>query len=123
MQDDNGPQAYSVVDGDRELQFTGWLLGKSTSWRYPKARWAEIEIYKTIGGQYVVAGAGRSTIVGEQDKLWACSSEYPEGVIERLYLVDPRGVRYIPYVSKQAINQAREKDPEFANAYLIERVD
>lgn len=123
MNDGRQNEEFSVIDGDRELQFSGVRLGQSTSWATSKARWAEIEIYRTVGGQYIVAGVGRSVVDGERDKHWAQVCEFPEAVIERLHLVDRNGARYIPYVSKDAINQARVHDAEFAQAYMVERVD
>lgn len=114
---------YSVHNGDRELQFRGRLLGESTSQNGRKERWAEIQIYLTDGGNYIVAGIGRSTVPGEIDKKWAQVCEEPEAVIERLHLYDDNGGRYIPWVSQQALRLACDEDQRLTEAYLIEHVD
>lgn len=120
---DDDQDRYSVYNGDRELRFVGTLLGYSSSAKPHKARWAEIEIYRTAAGQYIVAGCGRSIVPGERDKHWAQVCERPEGVIERLHLVDGRGARYIPFVSQEAIEQARACDMAFDAAYRVELID
>lgn len=54
---------YTVSDQGRRLDFEGKRLGSGSSFSDSKARWFEVEIYKTIGGNYVVAGVGRSRVV------------------------------------------------------------
>ena len=54
---------YTVKDRGRRLDFEGELLGSGTSYTEHKPRWFEVDIYKTVGGKYVVAGAGRSRVV------------------------------------------------------------
>jgi hypothetical protein len=114
---------HAVIDGDREIQFTGVLLGSSSSFQPGKERWAEIYIYKTHGGTYVVAGIGRTKLAGEHDKCWAQVCEEPAAVIERLHLMDAKRGKYLPYVSREAINMARSHDDLFSVAYMIERVE
>jgi len=53
---------YSVKDGDRELQFNGTLLAKSTSARRGAYRWIEFELYKTESGSYILSRIGVSLI-------------------------------------------------------------
>lgn len=113
----------SVLDGDRLLEFTGIRLGASSSHQPGKERWAEIYIFRTEAGRYIVSGIGRTKIAGERDKLWAQVCDDPSAVIERLHLSDDRRGRYLPYVSREAIDQARHVDPAFENAYLVEHVD
>lgn len=116
-------ERHAVIDGDRELQFAGVLLGHSTSWAPNKTRWAEITIYRTIAGKYVVSGVGRSTVAGERDKRWAKVCDEPECAIERLHLTDRMGVRYVPHVSRNAIDQARAADKAFRLAYVVQLID
>lgn len=54
---------YTVKDRGRQLDFEGVLLGSGTSYVDSKPRWFEVSIYKTTGGNYVVAGVGRSRVV------------------------------------------------------------
>lgn len=113
---------YEVIDDDRKLHFHGIELGSASSKKPGKNRWFEVTIYKTRAGQYIVAGIGRTMIQGEVDKHWAQVCERPEGVIEKLHMLDDDGSKYLPYVSKRALRQARENDTVFADAYLVEDI-
>lgn len=53
---------HSVRDGDRELQFNGTLLARSTSARRGAYRWIEFELYRTESGSYVLSRVGVSLI-------------------------------------------------------------
>lgn len=53
---------FEVKDGTRTLQFSGRLLGKSSSWRRGSTRWIEFELYKTDNGSYVLSRVGVSLI-------------------------------------------------------------
>lgn len=49
-----------VRDGQRQLEFDGELLAMSTSKSIGRTRWVEFELYRTVGGQYVLSRVGRS---------------------------------------------------------------
>ena len=53
---------FKVRDGARTLQFTGELLGSSSSWRRGSTRWIEFELYKTESGSYVLSRVGVSLV-------------------------------------------------------------
>lgn len=53
---------YEVKDGARTLQFTGTLLGESSSWRRGSYRWIEFKLYQTTNGSYVLSRVGVSLI-------------------------------------------------------------
>lgn len=53
---------YEVKDGSRTLQFSGALLGKSTSWRKGSTRWIEFELYRTDSGSYILSRVGVSLV-------------------------------------------------------------
>lgn len=53
---------FEVKDGIRTLQFSGELLGKSSSKRYGSTRWVEFELYKTESGSYILSRVGVSII-------------------------------------------------------------
>jgi hypothetical protein len=53
---------YEVKDGSRTLQFSGSLLGKSTSWRKGSTRWIEFELYRTDSGSYILSRVGVSLV-------------------------------------------------------------
>lgn len=53
---------YEVKDGSRTLQFTGKLLGKSSSWRRGSTRWIEFELYRTENGSYILSRVGVSLV-------------------------------------------------------------
>ena len=52
---------HVVRDGQRELEFDGVLLSSSSSQRYGSPRWVEFELYRTVGGQYILSRTGWST--------------------------------------------------------------
>ncbi len=53
---------YEVKDGSRTLQFSGKLLGASSSWRPNAVRWIEFKLYKTESGSYIVSRVGVSNV-------------------------------------------------------------
>lgn len=115
--------AYVVLDRQREVQFDGELLASSTSDDGHKLRWGEFFIYRTRAGNYVVSGIGKSRRPGETDRCWAQVSEDPEGVIEKLTLIDDDGTRYLPYTARQLLDQACTKDEGLRRAYAVEVVE
>lgn len=113
----------SVNDGDREIRFEGELLGASSSHRPGKPRWIEISIFKTNGGKYIVAGIGRTTLDGEDERNWAHVSETPRGCLESLHLYDSDGVRYLTRTAKVALAAACSLDEQLRDAYMVEVID
>jgi hypothetical protein len=53
---------YEVRDGSRILQFSGQLLGHSTSETDESLRWIEFSLYKTESGSYIISRVGVSII-------------------------------------------------------------
>jgi hypothetical protein len=53
---------YEVKDGSRTLQFSGTLLGESSSHRRGANRWIEFKLYKTENGSYILSRIGVSVI-------------------------------------------------------------
>lgn len=53
---------FEVKDGSRTLQFSGRLLGSSSSWRRGSSRWIEFELYKTENGSYILSRIGVSLV-------------------------------------------------------------
>lgn len=58
---------HVVKDGQRELEFDGELLSTSSSHRPGSARWVEFNLYRTVGGQYVLSRIGKSTCYHRAD--------------------------------------------------------
>jgi hypothetical protein len=114
---------HVVLDGEREIRFRGQLLGESSSKQPGKTRWIELKIFRTTGGNYIVAGVGRSTNDGETDRCWAHVSESAQGALETMYMYDGDDVRYLTRTAKDAITKAMALDPELRKAYLVETVD
>lgn len=54
---------YSLFDKGRQLDFEGYHLATATSYTNKKPRWFVVDIYKTLGGKYIVSGMGKSLIV------------------------------------------------------------
>ena len=121
-----------VKNRARTIAFTGELIAEAKS--VPKKvgssslgelgeRWTETRIYRTSGGNYVVAGVGKSTVPGETDRPWAHVSESAEGVVESLHAVDADGVRYLTHVNTDALEQAGAVDPDIRAAFMHERIE
>src|SRR5690606_14235668 len=115
--DDRTMTTHSVHDGDRVLQFVGEELGRASSETPAKQRWAEITIFRTQGGKYIVAGCGRTVVRGETDRRWAQVFDDPADVVRRLYMVDDAGEQYLPHVSKDALDAARARDEGLRDAF------
>jgi hypothetical protein len=58
---------HEVKDGSRTLKFDGVLLALSTSYRTGTSRWVEFTLYRTTGGQYVLARIGQTTLYHAPD--------------------------------------------------------
>ena len=114
---------HSVADRDRTLEFDGVLLAHESSAKPGKARWFEVWIYRTGGGRWIVAGAGMSTVGGEDDRRWAQVCDEPTAVIERLRLYDEDGGAYVPRTSLDALRKAAQLDQQIKEAYEVESVD
>lgn len=113
----------SVYDGDREIRFTGELLGESSSEKPGKNRWIAMQIFRTSGGKYIVAGCGKTLIPGEVERRWAHVCEEPEGAVEALHLYDRDGVRYMTRTAREALAQACTQDPRLRDAFMVQYVD
>jgi hypothetical protein len=57
------PHFYSRYDHGQQLDFEGYHLANSSSYITGKPRWFVLDIYKTIGGKYIVSGMGMSLVV------------------------------------------------------------
>jgi len=57
------PQFFTVFDRGRQLDFEGIHLANASSFSPNKPRWFVVDIYKTVGGRYIVAGSGKSLVV------------------------------------------------------------
>jgi hypothetical protein len=56
--------------GNVDLVFVGTLLAEQDTRDTPdQARWAELRVWRTDSGKYVVQRLGRSTLPGEVDKI------------------------------------------------------
>jgi len=53
---------HEVKDGSRTLQFSGTLLGESSSYRRGANRWIEFKLYRTENGSYILSRIGVSVI-------------------------------------------------------------
>lgn len=114
---------HRALDGSRELRFNGKLLAATSSRKPGKQRWAEFALYRTTNGKYVLAGVGRSEIVGEVDKHWALVSDDPQAVIERLTMYDDNESRYIPSVGQKLLAQAGLADDGIRRAFGVEFIE
>lgn len=81
-----------------------------------------MRLFKTVAGNYVLAGVGKSNLPGETDRPWAHVSETPRGVIESMYMYDEDNVRYLTNTAKSLLATATAADDELRKAYLVEEV-
>lgn len=116
-------EQFEVKDGSRTLSFSGRELASISSRRVGKSRWIELTLYQTAAGTYILQGIGASIVPGEVKREWAQVSDDPSGIIERLYMHNDQGARYIPTTSRMLLQQASERDRRFAAAYLTEHID
>jgi hypothetical protein len=56
------PKMFEVKDGSRILQFSGKLLGESSSKRRDSHRWIEFKLYRTENGKYILSRVGVSVV-------------------------------------------------------------
>lgn len=113
---------YEVRDADRVIKFNGRELASVTSWTDGKKRWIELDLYITEAGTYVLHGCGRSERDGEVDRHWVQIADDPEGVIDRLTLMNEIGARYIPHTSMKLLDRAGKRDEKIYEAYHVQRV-
>ena len=53
---------FEVRDGSRTLQFSGKLLGESSSRHRDSLRWIEFKLYRTENGSYILSRVGVSIV-------------------------------------------------------------
>ena len=132
-------QKFSVQDRDRSFVFHGELLGHASSDDGVRQRWTEMTIYRTNGGNYIIAGAGqtrvkkgdiihdensnrRVAVKDETPRAWVHVCESAEGAIRSLYLYDSDQIRYITKIAQQALEQAILVDDALKQAFSVEEV-
>lgn len=60
-------RAYEALDNMRPVEFTGWMIGRSST-EYPGSpRWTELRVFRTAGGQYLVQKIGASRVYHRRD--------------------------------------------------------
>jgi hypothetical protein len=57
-------ERFSTQDGPRTISFVGWQLGEADSRPNGEqpARWTELRLFKTLGGQYILEKVGCSDV-------------------------------------------------------------
>ena len=61
------PTAFEVQDGGRNVRFTGILLSRVSSERAHAPRWTLMELYRTVGDQYIIHRIGKSIVYHSSD--------------------------------------------------------
>lgn len=113
---------HEARTGDRTIRFRGRLLAEATSWTPGRRRWTDIRMYKTEAGQYVIEIVGCTEIRSEEWRYATQVSDTAEGAVECLHKYDEDGVRYLTKLADKVAHDAAEADPQFADAFLVERV-
>ena len=113
---------YQVRDGQRVMVFDGRRIARVSSHTKGKQRWIELALYVTEAGTYVLHGCGRTIIPGEVDRSWVQLADDPEGIIDRLYLLNDTGAKYIPNTSRRLLEVASLHDARVRSAYTVQHV-
>jgi hypothetical protein len=104
------------------LTVTGAQLASASSLEPGKRRWAEISIFRSDSGTYVVAGIGRSLVPNEHDRHWATVSETAQGAVEALRMSNDEGQWFFPAVNRRALTEASRHDPQLRQAFQTEHI-
>lgn len=112
---------YRVLNGIATVEFDGDLLGRADSAGPDKDRWMEVAIYRTVGGAFVLAGCGRSCVMGETDLPWAKVLDTAEMLVEALYR-ERNGDRFMPHTNQKALTAAAAIDPLIRSAFGLQHV-
>lgn len=87
-----------------------------------RCRWFEVRLYRrrrpdepSVPWEYKVELIGRTTVVGEVDRVRVETTTSPHAIVDFLALGDP-GKRYIPKVSRKALHEAGDQDEAIADA-------
>lgn len=115
-------QQFTVHDREREFSFEGELIGHASSAASGKKNWIELSIYRTTSNRYIVAGVGKTSVPGQQDRPWAHVCETAAGVVEACYLVDEKEIRYLTLVNRRALTAAALEDEDIMRAFTHEVV-
>ncbi len=115
-------KTFTCIDDNIAKQFDGVKLGASSSHTPGKTRWSEITLYRTVSGQYVAHGVGRSTIPGETDRSWVNVAVDADGLIAILTR-EVEGVKFIPNINKRVLVLASLVDKDIDAAYNLQYID
>lgn len=116
------PTPYELAHGQRCVRFAGWRLGYATSHAPAKLRWAEIGIYRSDSGRYIVAGVGRTVVEDEVDRHWVVVCADAHAVVACQRKTDAKGFVYIPNTNLRALEEAARQDPAVAEALAAQLV-
>jgi hypothetical protein len=96
LEPDTGPtqvKKWTVQDQDRIYEFDGSLIGFGSTETVVTDRWTEIEIYRTVGGSYIVHTVGVSLLYHDIDAECASGSVIS---VRRLYDSARKGDQHRP---------------------------
>lgn len=114
--------AWVVKDDDREIRFTGRLIGEASSDDGDRLDWTDIKIFRTEAGQFVVHIGARTRRPNGWEKYKTHVSATAVGAVESLHLYDDEDVRYLTNTARIAAEQAAAHDTEFADAYRVQHI-
>lgn len=106
--------------GDIDLVFRGVLLAEQSTYEDGLARWAELRIWRTDSGKYVMQRLGRTTVEGEVDKNTTRIVVDPNRLAEALRSKQA-GVEFMSNVALDALDEAAANDPLIDRA-SVERI-
>ncbi len=113
----NVPQFRIVRKGLTDLVFNGQKLADETSDDTGKLRWAEIRIYRTDSGKYVVEQLGMSRVPGDITKIDVRIVDTAPEVVEALRRKKKTSTGpVITHIALDALDAAGALDPAIADA-------
>ena len=77
-----------VSNGRDVFRFEGSKIAHVSAELATKPRWSEFNLYLSVHGEFILQGAGRTRVPGEQDRLWVVISKDPLDVIDSIIGTD-----------------------------------
>jgi hypothetical protein len=113
---DNPPEPFTLDrPGQVPLSFDGWRIGhfdsRTTMTEHQlkyRDRWADVSIYRTTTGKWVVAQIGKTREPGRRERGVITVCETPSDVLEAL----KKREGYVSKTNMTALQDAMENDPE-----------
>ena len=117
-------QEYEIFKGRCSTTFEGDILSTTSSRRSASQdRWTEYEIYRTVGGKYVIVIYGKSKIPSEKQKTNIIEATTPSGVLDALKFKNREGNIYLTHTAEDALAAAADNDKGLYDIFHKNHID